>query len=195
MAQRPVLGRELDSATFRSFYYLKEELTRFCRENELPTTGGKPELTERIAYFLDTGDVLPPAPNRTKRSAVPSEPLCEDSVIEENFVCSEVHRAFFRQKLGSGFSFRVAFQKWLKSNAGKTYRDAIAAYRAIMAAQKPGKSEIDGQFEYNTYIRAFFAANHGKTLADAIRCWNYKKSLPGHNRYEAADLVALDDNC
>ena len=28
-----------------------------CRENGLPTSGGKQELTERIAFFLDTGKV------------------------------------------------------------------------------------------------------------------------------------------
>lgn len=51
--------------------------------------------------------------------------------------------------------------------------------------------EIDKQFEYNTYIRDFFADNSSKTLEDAIRCWKYKKRLPGHNRYEKSDLAAL----
>ena len=30
----------------------------FCRENGLPVGGGKLELTERIAHFLDTCKVL-----------------------------------------------------------------------------------------------------------------------------------------
>ena len=54
------------------------------------------------------------------------------------------------------------------------------------------KTEIGGQFEYNTYIRDFFADNPGKSLHDAIVCWNYKKGLPGHHRYEQSDLCALD---
>ena len=58
--ERPILNTQLDSKTFKEFYYLKEELVNFCRENNLPTSGGKIELTERIAYFLDTGKVLPP---------------------------------------------------------------------------------------------------------------------------------------
>ncbi len=49
----------------------------------------------------------------------------------------------------------------------------------------------DSQFEYNTYIRDFFADNQGKSLKDAIKCWKYKKSLQGHNRYEPSDLIAL----
>ena len=55
-SERPNLDKELDGKTFRSFYYLKEELTDFCRKNGLPATGGKIELTDRIACFLDTGE-------------------------------------------------------------------------------------------------------------------------------------------
>ena len=51
--ERPVLNRSLDAATFRNHYYLKEELVRFCRASGLPAAGGKSELTERIACFLE----------------------------------------------------------------------------------------------------------------------------------------------
>ena len=32
---RPVLNRRMGSETFREYYYLKEELVKFCRENHL----------------------------------------------------------------------------------------------------------------------------------------------------------------
>lgn len=107
-------------------------------------------------------------------------------------MCSEKHRAFFKDKIGDSFSFNVLFQRWLKDNAGKTYKDAIAAYFQIMEKKKSGRTKIDKQFEYNTYIRDFFDDNKGKSLEEAIKCWKYKKSLAGHNRYERADLAALD---
>ena len=66
MNDRPVLDRNLDSKTFRDYYYLKEELVSFCRENGIPVSGGKIEITDRIAYFLDTGKVLS-APMATKK--------------------------------------------------------------------------------------------------------------------------------
>lgn len=94
MRERPELNKELDSATFRSFYYLKQELAAFCKEYGLPASGSK--------------------------------------------------------------------------------------------------AEIGGRFEYNTYIRDFFADNPRKSLHDAIKCWNYKKGLPGHHRHEQSDLRALD---
>lgn len=190
MSERPELNKKLDAATFRSFYYLKQELADFCRENGLPTSGSKAELTDRIAYFLDTGKVQKPSPRRIP--AVMTGTLTEDAVIEPNIVCSEKHHAFFSEKIGKSFSFNVPFQKWLKANAGKTYGDAIRAYYRILEEKKQTKTEIGGQFECNTYIRDFFADNPGKSLHDAIVCWNYKKSLPGHHRYEQSDLRALD---
>lgn len=190
MSDRPELNRQLDGQTFRSYYYLKDELVAFCRENNLPVSGGKLELTERIAYFLDTGDILKTSPNRKRTVNVGL--ITEHTMIEPNIVCSEKHRAFFKEKIGKSFSFNVLFQKWLKGNAGKTYGDAINAYYQILEAKKKGKTNIDKQFEYNTYIRDFFEDNQGKSLAETIICWKYKKGLWGHNHYEKSDLVALE---
>ena len=189
MNDRPALDRNLDSKTFRDFYYLKEELVNFCRENGLPVSGGKIEITDRIAYFLDTGKVRS-APKARKKAAT-IDNISEDTIIETDFVCSEKHRAFFREHIGSGFSFNVVFQKWLKNNTGKTYKEAIEAYYQIIEDKKKGKTKIDKQFEYNTYIRDFFADNQGKSLEEAIKCWKYKKQLQGHNRYERSDLIAI----
>ena len=189
MSDRPELTIELKSKEFLEYYYLKEELVCFCRENGLPSSGGKAELTERIAYFLDTGKIKAVKTVRTQKPKIMA--ITRDSIIESDIVCSELHRAFFKREIGGSFSFNVAFQKWLRSNSGKTYADAIAAYKEIKSAKKPGKKNIDKQFEYNTYIRDFFDDNKGASLADAIKCWKYKKSIKGPNRYERSDLTAL----
>lgn len=187
---RPILDTKLDSKTFREYYYLKKELVDFCRKNAIPTSGGKIEIADRIAHFLDTGEIL--STKKTKKKSPVILHITEDTIIEPNFVCSEKHRAFFKEKIGSSFSFNVAFQKWLKCNTGKTYNDAITAYYQILEDKKTQKTSIDKQFEYNTYIRDFFADNNGKSLNEAIKCWKYKKQLQGHNRYEKTDLIALD---
>lgn len=188
--ERPELNKDLDSKTFRDFYYLKEELVDFCRKYGLPTSGGKIEITDRVAYFLDTGKVLNNSAAKRSRTAIIN--IDENTKIESDFVCSETHRAFFKKHIGNSFSFNVAFQKWLKTNAGKTYREAIEAYYQILKDKKKGKTKIDRQFEYNTYIRDFFEDNKGKSLDDAIKCWKYKKQMKGHNRYERADLAAIE---
>lgn len=190
MNERPELNKQLDSNTFRNFYYLKEELVDFCRKNGLPTSGGKLEISDRIALFLDTGEIKANASKRHKKKEI--QTITEETIIETDFVCSEKHRAFFKEKIGKSFSFNVAFQKWLKTNAGKTYKEAIDAYYLILKEKKERKTTIDKQFEYNTYIRDFFNDNPGRKLEEAIACWKYKKSIHGHNRYEPTDLMALD---
>ena len=192
MEKRPNLDIKLDSKTFKEYYYLKEELMDFCRKNNLQTTGGKLELTERIANFLDTGERTYKTHNSRKTNI--NHEITLDTIIEENFVCSEKHRAFYKEQIGNSFSFNVAFQKWLKSNSGKTYQDSIVAYYQILEDKKKNKTTIDRQFEYNTYIRDFFNDNKDKSLEQAIKCWKYKKSLKGHNKYEREDLKALNSN-
>ena len=190
MNERPNLDIKLDSKTFKGYYYLKEELVDFCRRNNLQTTGGKIELTERIAHFLDTGEKT--FKNHINKKTVNIDEITLDTIIEENFVCSEKHRAFYKEQIGNSFSFNVIFQKWLKTNSGKTYQDSINAYYQILEDKKKNKTTIDKQFEYNTYIRDFFADNKDKSLVQATKCWKYKKSLKGHNKYEKDDLKVLE---
>lgn len=191
MNKRPNLDENIDTKTFKEYYYLKEELIDFCRKNNLQTTGGKVELTERIINFLETGKKTSKHHTR-KRSIIPSV-ITLDTIIEENFICSEKHRAFYKEKIGNSFSFNVLFQNWLKSNAGKTYQDSITAYYQILEDKKKNKTTISKQFEYNTYIRDFFNDNKDKNLDQAIKCWKYKKSLKGHNKYEKKDLEILEN--
>ncbi|MCQ2977980.1 MAG: SAP domain-containing protein [archaeon] len=215
---RPKLDLTLDSVSFNQYYYLKEELVNFCRENGLKVSGSKLELTERISKFLETGEKdfkvaksnefnsinnsnsfdtnhiksNTNNSNKSENNRYESHEIKLDSIIEENFVCSQEHRAFYKKEIGKGFSFKVDFQKWLKNNAGKTYADSIEAYYKIVESKKKNKSKIGKQFEYNQYIRDFFENNSNKSLNDAIKCWNYKKSIKGHNKYEISDLIALD---
>lgn len=109
----------------------------FCRKNGLPVSGGKLEISDRIAYFLETGKVMPA--KVVKKSATKRSDITEDTKIEADFVGSERHRAFFKEHIGNTFSFNVAFQKWLKGNAGKTYREAITAYYQILEDKKTEK--------------------------------------------------------
>lgn len=195
MSERPTLSDKLEAEIFLHYYYLKEELVTFCRENGLSAAGGKQEITKRIEHFLKTGKKITNPAVKVDNKHVAIGEISLNSIIEKNFVCSEIHRAFFKSVIGDKFSFNVTFQKYLKNNAGKTYNDAVDEWYKIQNDKKrnKGKSKIDSRFEYNTYIRDFFNNNSDKTLKEAIKCWKYKKSIAGHNRYERQDLVALND--
>lgn len=134
MSERPNLDMKLDSKTFKEYYYLKEELINFCRNNGLQSTGEKLELTERIANYLDKGEKTYKIHNSRKTKII--DEITLDTIIEKDFIFSEKHRKFYKEHIGNSFSFNVVFQKWLKSNAGKTYQNSIDAYYKILEEKK-----------------------------------------------------------
>ena len=196
---RPQLTKDLKSEDFKEYYFLKEELKDFCKKEGLKVSGSKNQLEERIIYYLDTGKSLDNSrsiknKNNYSKSnsnkATTSEEITLDSILGENFKCSEDKREFFEKEIGEGFKFKVKFQKWLKTNPDKTYQDAINAYYELQNSKE--KTKIDKQFQYNQYIRDFFFFFYDKTLNDVIKCWKYKKSIKWHNKYEKSDLDILN---
>ncbi|WP_298524915.1 DUF6434 domain-containing protein [uncultured Methanobrevibacter sp.] len=186
---RPTLTTAMAGEEFKQYYFLKEELKDFLRSEGLKVSGSKEDLEKRIVHYLDTGEELK-LEKPTVNVNNTHEEISLDSRLGENFKCSEDKREFFEKEIGKGFKFKVKFQKWLKANPDKTYRDAINAYHEILSSKE--KTEIGKQFEYNQYIRDFFKNNDDKSLDDAIACWKYKKSLKGHNKYENKDLEILN---
>ena len=67
-------------------------------------------------------------PMLKKEKYVPSS---LDETIPKGLVCSQELRAFFVQFLGDDFRFKVGFQKWLRENAGKTFREALEVYNTL----------------------------------------------------------------
>ena len=135
-SNRNKLNKNLKASEFKEYYFLKEELKEFCRNEGLKLSGSKSQLEERIICYLDTGkssDDSNPTKNNTNfqksnlNKAIASEEITLDSILGENFKCSEDKREFFEKEIGKGFKFKVQFQKWLKSNPDKTYQDAINA--------------------------------------------------------------------
>lgn len=189
---RPNLDLKILPDDFLNFYWLKEELLSFCKENNLPTSGSKDELTNRIHFFLGTGKIIKPVKRESTKKQTGNKIISLDAKIPAAYKNDENHRKFFKLEIGEHFKFNVPFMNWMKDNAGKTYREAILEWNRIIDEKKRGKkTEISSQFQYNRYTRDFFEANPEAKRKDAIKCWKYKKGLPGHNRYEEGDLVAL----
>ncbi|MEY8755801.1 DUF6434 domain-containing protein [Peribacillus frigoritolerans] len=185
---RPNLSKDISIESFKDFYWLKEELQTFCRENGISSTGSKIEISDRIDTFLRTGGIKNPIRktkiNRTLESQVH---LSLDTVISENHRCSQDVRAFFKTVIPK-FHFSTYIQNYFKSNIGKTYRDAVDAWYEEEERKKDPtfKKKIAPQFEYNQFTSDFFAdpKNQDKSRAEAIEAWNKIKKLPGSNKYE-----------
>lgn len=183
---RPILTKEIHIDDFNNYYWLKEELQLFCKENGLSSSGSKMEISDRIKTFLLTGEITKPIRNVKTKKKQKNE-LSLDTVIAENHRCGEDVRAFFKTVIHSKFHFSVYIQNYFKNNVGKTYRDVVTAWYVEEERKKSPlyKTEIAPQFEYNQFTRDYFVdpKNKGKSREDAIRAWNKIKNLPGTNKY------------
>lgn len=185
---RPLLNKEINVQEFRNFYWLKEELQTFCRENGMSASGSKIEISDRIAIFLQTGKIQKPL-RKVKCSSkeTTATDLSLDTVITENHRCSQEVRAFFKTAINPKFHFSTYIQNYIKNNIGKTYNDVVNAwYEEEERKKDPSyKKQIGSQFEYNQFTRDYFAdsENKEKNREDAIKAWNRIKMLPGSNKY------------
>ncbi|MCU4792166.1 SAP domain-containing protein [Bacillus cereus] len=185
---RPPLTKSISIEDFQNYYWLKAELQTFCRENGLPASGSKIEITDCISHYLTTGKILKNSSvQKVSKASLSYKDLSLQTIITNNHRCSEDVRAFFKEKIGTNFSFTVALQKFSKENVGKTYEDAIAFWHEENERKKDPtyKTTIGAQFEYNRFTRDFFEDpnNKGKAKADAIAAWNEMKAKPGSNVY------------
>lgn len=183
---RPNLTKDISVDDFKNYYWLKEELQLFCKENNISAYGSKLEIIERIELFLRTGEIKKPVKKKTiKRNK--NETLTLDTVISENHRCTQNVRFFFKTIIPN-FHFSTYIQNYFKQNIGKTYKDVVIAWNEeeLNKKDKSYKREIGKQFEYNQFIRDFFAddKNKGKDKSDAINAWNEIKKLPGDNKYK-----------
>jgi hypothetical protein len=196
--ERPRLNRNISVVDFRDFYWLKEELVEFCRQNGISSAGGKQEVADRIIVYLQTGIVKKDVPKKKNESTFDwrKSELNLDTEITDNYINSENVRAFMKREIGSHFRFNTAFMNWTKHNVGKTLKEAIAEWKRIYELQsdKNNQTTISAQFEYNTYIRDFLADNHDKKLADAIKYWKIKRNQRGNNIYSKEDLKLYSTN-
>ena len=175
---RPKLNRQIRPEDFLSFYWLKEELICFLREQGLSTTGSKRNLTARISQFLETGAPSKNAENKAsqklaKRADMPTT-FTRQSVIGPGWRCSQDLRAFFEQEIGTHFHFDGGMRDFIHNEVGKTLQEAIDTWEA--ERRKPAQEKsIAPQFEYNRHLREYFKTHPGAHLQEAIQDWKIKK--------------------
>ncbi|MBN2177465.1 MAG: hypothetical protein JW722_07395 [Demequinaceae bacterium] len=185
MGQRPLLTPGLSGAELLRWYWLKDELVGLARQLGLSTTGGKAELTSRLAAALDGEPVVSPTQRRTSSpSPQLSGPLGPDPVIPPEQRCSQELRAFFTRHIGRTFRFDAAMRDFIATGAGRTLADALEHWHATRSSPPP---PIGPQFEFNRFLRDWHTANPGGGRAEAIAAWRTHRSLPINARGEAPE--------
>ena len=159
-----------------------------------PRRGGKFDILERLAQFLDTGTVARmqnPKPTSTFNWA--REKLYDDTIITDSYRNGQNVRSYFKQRLCAKFSFNSDFMDWMRDNKGKTLADACAAYREIAQRRNDPATptNIRHHNQFNQYTGDFLADNPDLGMNDVRRIWALKRKRPsedGRHIYEKSDL-------
>ncbi len=190
MDKRPALDPSISIKDFKEFYWLKSELQSFCKEVNIPSSGGKIDVAARIEQYLKTGTYT-----KIKRNKISSSfdwktaSLSLDTIITDSYRNTENVRSFFKEQIGPSFKFNVVWMNWLKEHIGSTLRDAISAYHQIK--KHHGEKNIAPQFEYNKYMKDCKAHYPELSHQDVVKMWNTKRSRRGENVFNPADVVFL----
>lgn len=197
METRPDIETLASGDALRRWYWRKDELVAYARRLNLRSSGGKFDVLDRIAHFLDTGETDVPSRRQNKPTSKfdwHKAPLTRATMITDSYKNSQNVRRFFKSECDPNFKFNIAFMEWMKGNVGKTLDDACAAYLDLKAkAAQPGhKTQIKPYNQFNQYTRDFFADNPNMTMEDVRRIWALKIERPSENGrhvYDPADLT------
>lgn len=191
---RPLIDQIKNGDELKSWYWLKEELIVFCKQLGISSRGSKFEIQERLAIFIDTGEIeRSVTKTHISKFNWSKEKLNEETVITDNVSFGPNFRGFMKEKLGSKFSCTSEFMSWVKNNSGKTLADAINYWKLLEERKKDPnfRRKIASHNMYNQYMRDFMDAFPKKSIEDAKLAWSIKKTLPakeGFVKFHPNDL-------
>ena len=186
MSDRPTLDAGLEPWLFREHYWLKSELTAFCRTHGLRTAGAKSQVAGRVEAWL-LGVQQPAGPPPRRIGAMPVT-FSRSTLIGDGWRCSQDLRAFLSAELGRPFHFDRAAREQIRHGAGHTLGQVLD--QASARPVRPGPSEIEPQFEYNRFVRAYRLARPGGSHQDLVTAWRTYRGTPVSERPSVAAFAA-----
>ena len=173
--------------TLKDSYWLKLQLIDFCKKNGLSAAGSKKDLEQRIELFLSSGSKAKPDSNKRTGLRDSCQTLTHDTLVV-NYKNDAATRRFFIEQIGQHFRFDAYLRQFTnQKNITKnlTYGDLVDGWLKEESRRKDPdhQSCIGEQFEYNQFIRDYFANEKGKTRSDAINAWELVKTLSGAKTY------------
>lgn len=171
---RPDSRSLTSSSELLRWYWLKVELVELARQRGVSTSGGKADLTARLAASLD-GTPPPPATRRTQSGRQLTGQLELDTTIPRGQRCSQHLREFLAQHVGPGFRFDEHMRAFVADGEGRTLREAVQHWNDT---RKLPPGEIAPQFELNRFLRAWREEHRGGSREDALEAWRQHRSMP-----------------
>jgi len=189
---RPEMSATMTASEFDSWYWSKDELSEFCKENDIPANARKNELRRRIIQFLSGEQITIEKHERHSKFDWSKADLSLETIITDSVKFGQNFRRFMKSQVGDKFSFSNPFMTWVKENEGKTLEDAVDFWYSLQVKVKNGYRMDMSHFNVmNKYLDDFLEDNPNLKRDDGMLCWSIKKYYPakkGLVKYEQSDL-------
>jgi hypothetical protein len=164
-------------------YLTIDQLKQACSELELPTSGLKSTLIERVSSKI-TGKKE--RDDKDKRSYPSFNHLPHDKIIKpqsyilpQNYKSNLITRNFFKKFIGNHFAFTASGQRWIRAQwrqgIAPTYKEFAEFWIKEHKERKSKQTVILEQFAYNRFTREFLLQNPQASPSLVRSLWKKKQ--------------------
>ncbi len=179
-----------------SIYYMNlEELKDVCLAFNLPGSGKKGELIERILHFVQHGKILreKEMPEESKAQKNKRYPLASNTLILHGSYKNDRNtREFFKKLLGEHFHFTAFGQDWIKArwSAGDppTYAEFAAFWQKEYLSRQRKKTTPKREWAYLNFIQSFLKQHPTASKKQITSAW---EKIRTEKAREARKLLKL----
>lgn len=173
MTARPEPDEVSDEATLRRWYWLRAELAQMAKHRGVSTSGGKTQLTDRLADHFAGRAHAPAASSPARQDRLPPM-LTAATRIEPGQRCTQRLREWCTAQVGSGFAFTGPVRAAV-DRGDTTLGEVVELWRATRHART---TQIGPQFELNRFARAWHADNPDGAHAAMLSAWHIHRNTP-----------------
>ncbi|WP_248926197.1 SAP domain-containing protein [Paenibacillus hamazuiensis] len=199
---RPTFSKHLSVQEFEKHYWYKNELTAICGKCNLPVSGTKAELEERIKKWLSGEKITDPrkANSAVRKKQELQELKLSTRLIADGFKFNRQAREFFANYYNKPkFSFTKEMAAALReaerqNDMEMTVADLIEVYEG---RRNPDNLE-ERTYQWNGFVKDFNRDPRTKNMKDrmkiAAELWKKVRDNPGPKQYSPELLDKLIAN-
>ncbi|MBM3857506.1 MAG: hypothetical protein FJ390_06035 [Verrucomicrobia bacterium] len=160
----------------------REELRLLCERHALSIRGSKPQVLQRILYFVETGkereEKKIPSVLRIQKGAAPSLHL-QSLMLYGGYKNDLKTRLFFKKIIGEYFHFTAFGIDWLRQRwlAGQppTYQEFAQMWESEFKKGQQQKPAPKKEWAYICFTQQFLKMNPKATRQELLAAWHQER--------------------
>lgn len=174
----PLKKNEFEYVIESLYYWKMEELKEFCLQNEIPKTGKKGEIIDRIKHYILSGKILKQKPlpsNSIAKPGVNYSLKLETKILKGAYKNDLKTRLFFKKIIGEHFHFTAFGIDWISERWQKgtppTYAEFAKMWEKEYESRLQKKANPKQEWAYLTFLKNYQEKNPRSTKEERVSAW------------------------